>query len=340
MSDVADAACRFNPASTPDYLPTPKMRDLQLARLKAVVRRAYENVDLFRTRLVERGVAPESMRSHGRYPAVALHDQERSARHLSLRAIRQPDAGDRAAARVERHHRKAHRGGLHPRGCRVWTNAMMRCFAACGINQGDVVQNAYGYGLFTGGLGAHYGAEGLGRDRDPDFGREHRPADHGDEGLPRDRHLLHAQLLHPPARAGGGAGRGRQQPPRCASACSARSRGPTRCGVTSRARAAYAPSTSTGCRKLSAPGSPSNASARMACTSWRTISIPRSSTRRRGEPVPDGVEGELVLHNAFQARHAHDPLPHPRHHHDPPGSLSLRPDAAPHAADRAAAPTT
>ncbi len=44
----------------------------------------------------------------------------------------------------------------------VWTNAMVRCLAACGLGQGDIIQNAYGYGLFTGGLGAHYGGEGLG----------------------------------------------------------------------------------------------------------------------------------------------------------------------------------
>ena len=39
---------------------------------------------------------------------------------------------------------------------------MVRTFAACGLHRGDIVQNAYGYGLFTGGLGAHYGAEALG----------------------------------------------------------------------------------------------------------------------------------------------------------------------------------
>jgi phenylacetate-CoA ligase len=44
----------------------------------------------------------------------------------------------------------------------VWTNVMVRSLAACGLHQGDIVQNAYGYGLFTGGLGAHYGAEALG----------------------------------------------------------------------------------------------------------------------------------------------------------------------------------
>jgi phenylacetate-CoA ligase len=39
---------------------------------------------------------------------------------------------------------------------------MTRTFAACGLHRGDIVQNAFGYGLFTGGLGAHYGAETLG----------------------------------------------------------------------------------------------------------------------------------------------------------------------------------
>jgi len=44
----------------------------------------------------------------------------------------------------------------------VWSQVMVRSFAACGLSAGDVVQNAYGYGLFTGGLGAHYGIEALG----------------------------------------------------------------------------------------------------------------------------------------------------------------------------------
>ncbi len=44
----------------------------------------------------------------------------------------------------------------------VWSEVMVRSFAACGLHRGDVIQNAYGYGLFTGGLGAHYGAEMLG----------------------------------------------------------------------------------------------------------------------------------------------------------------------------------
>jgi phenylacetate-CoA ligase len=44
----------------------------------------------------------------------------------------------------------------------VWTSVMVRSLATCGLHEGDIIQNAYGYGLFTGGLGAHYGAEGIG----------------------------------------------------------------------------------------------------------------------------------------------------------------------------------
>jgi phenylacetate-CoA ligase len=44
----------------------------------------------------------------------------------------------------------------------VWTNSIVRSLASYGIHRGDIIQNAYGYGLFTGGLGLHYGAEALG----------------------------------------------------------------------------------------------------------------------------------------------------------------------------------
>ena len=80
----------------------------------------------------------------------------------------------------------------------VWTNVMLRSFAACGLHEGDVIQNAYGYGLFTGGLGAHYGAEALGATVIPISGGNTAAPVDGDEGLRRDGHLLHAQLLPPP----------------------------------------------------------------------------------------------------------------------------------------------
>jgi len=51
----------------------------------------------------------------------------------------------------------------------VWTSVMVRSFAACGLHQGDIVQNAYGYGLFTGGLGATLWCGGAGRHRHSDL---------------------------------------------------------------------------------------------------------------------------------------------------------------------------
>ena len=153
----------FHPASAPDYVPPALLAELQLSRLRNIVARAL------RPRAAV-PVAHGRARSHaGRYPLagrprrVPLHDQDGPARHLSLRPVRQPDGGDRPAARLQRHHRQAHRGRLHPgRIVDVWTAVMVRSFAACGLHRGDIIQNAYGYGLFTGGLGAHYGAEALG----------------------------------------------------------------------------------------------------------------------------------------------------------------------------------
>ena len=48
------------------------------------------------------------------------------------------------------------------RDIETWSELMARSLATAGTTKGDIVHNAYGYGLFTGGLGAHYGAESLG----------------------------------------------------------------------------------------------------------------------------------------------------------------------------------
>jgi phenylacetate-CoA ligase len=152
----------FHPASAPDYLPTARMRDLQLARLRAVVRRAYHNVALFRERLDALRVAPDDIACLGdieRLPFTVKSDL-RDAYPFGLFASSMED--------VVRLHASSGTTGkpivvAYTRDdLDVWTSVMVRSFAACGLHRGDVVQNAYGYGLFTGGLGAHYGAEALG----------------------------------------------------------------------------------------------------------------------------------------------------------------------------------
>ncbi len=52
--------------------------------------------------------------------------------------------------------------GYTKRDIDTWSDLMARCFVSAGLTRNDIIHNAYGYGLFTGGLGAHYGAERLG----------------------------------------------------------------------------------------------------------------------------------------------------------------------------------
>jgi phenylacetate-CoA ligase len=159
---VKHADTRFHPASAPDYVPVPQLRSLQLERLRRIVRRAYDRVALFRQRMVERKIGPDDVRGledMGRLPFTVKADlrdtypfglfaspmEEVVRLHASSGTTGKPIVVAYTQADLD-----------------VWTQVMVRSFAACGLHRGDVIQNAYGYGLFTGGLGAHYGGEALG----------------------------------------------------------------------------------------------------------------------------------------------------------------------------------
>ena len=157
-----DAAGGFHPASAPDFLPEERLREVQLRRLKAVVARAYDKVALFRSRMDERGVRPDdirSLRDIAQLPFTVKADL-RDTYPFGLFASPMSD--------VVRLHASSGTTGkpivvaYTREDVDVWSEVMARTFAACGLHRGDVVQNAFGYGLFTGGLGAHYGAEALG----------------------------------------------------------------------------------------------------------------------------------------------------------------------------------
>ena len=126
------------------------------------MRRSYEKVALFRERLDERGVTAADIRSlediahlpftvktdlRDTYPfgLFASPMQEIVRLHASSGTTGKPIVVAYTKEDID-----------------VWTNVMTRSFAACSLHQGDIIQNAYGYGLFTGGLGAHYGGEALG----------------------------------------------------------------------------------------------------------------------------------------------------------------------------------
>jgi phenylacetate-CoA ligase len=153
---------RFHPASAPDFVPVPQLRSLQLERLRRIVRRAYDRVALLRQRMVERKVGPDDVRTLddvARLPFTVKADL-RDTYPFGLFAAPMEE--------VVRLHASSGTTGkpivvaYTQSDLDVWTQVMVRSFAACGLHRGDVIQNAYGYGLFTGGLGAHYGGEALG----------------------------------------------------------------------------------------------------------------------------------------------------------------------------------
>jgi len=155
-------AADCHPASAPDYTPAEELRGLQLTRLKAAVERSWNHVRLFRERMDERGIAPADIRSLddiARLPFTQKCDL-RDTYPFGLFASPMKD--------VVRLHASSGTTGkpivvaYTQQDVHVWTSAIVRCLAGCGLDRGDVIQVAYGYGLFTGGLGAHYGAESLG----------------------------------------------------------------------------------------------------------------------------------------------------------------------------------
>ncbi|MCY2926659.1 MAG: phenylacetate--CoA ligase [Planctomycetota bacterium] len=156
------ASATYNPVSASDYLPTRQLRQLQLDRLRAIVSRAYEHVELFRGRMGERGLTPGALQ---RLEDVAclpfsVKTDLRDTYPFGLFASPMSEV-------VRLHASSGTTGkpivvGYTRDDIRVWSEVMMRTFASCGLHANDIIQNAYGYGLFTGGLGAHYGAEALG----------------------------------------------------------------------------------------------------------------------------------------------------------------------------------
>ena len=137
----------FHPLSAPDFLPLTQLRDLQLQRLKAIVRRAYDRVALFRQRMDERGVKPEDVR--------ALDDiiQLPFAQKSDLRDTYPFGLFASPMKEVVRLHASSGTTGkpivvaYTREDIQVWTNVMLRSFAACGLHEGDIIQNAYGLSL-------------------------------------------------------------------------------------------------------------------------------------------------------------------------------------------------
>ena len=145
-----------------ETMPRSALRCLQVERLQWTLERAYQNVLHYRHKFDKAGVKPGQLKTlddlkhfpftvktdlRDNYPfgMFASPDSELCRLHASSGTTGKPTVVGYTQGDIDR-----------------WAGLMARSMAAAGARPGDVVHNAYGYGLFTGGLGAHYGAERLG----------------------------------------------------------------------------------------------------------------------------------------------------------------------------------
>jgi phenylacetate-CoA ligase len=145
-----------------EAMPREPLQQLQLQRLQATVANAYENVPLIRERLQSAGLRPADVRS------LADLQQLPFTKKTDLRDQYPFGLFARPIGELARLHASSGTTGKPTvvgytlQDISTWSDLMARSMYSAGARRGDIVHNSYGYGLFTGGLGAHYGAERLG----------------------------------------------------------------------------------------------------------------------------------------------------------------------------------
>jgi len=145
-----------------ETMPREELEALQLRRLKAMVEKVYYNVPFYQNRFNEMGVRPEQIRSLDDLKYLPFTEKQdlRNNYPFGLFAVPRDN--------VVRVHAssgttgKATVVGYTQRDVNTWAELMARSLMCAGASRRDIVHNAYGYGLFTGGLGMHYGVERLG----------------------------------------------------------------------------------------------------------------------------------------------------------------------------------
>jgi phenylacetate-CoA ligase len=145
-----------------ETLPRPVLEALQLKRLQSTLERVYAHVPFYTAAFDAAGILPtqvtsledlqklpfttkQNMRDSYPYGLFAAPMEEIVRIHASSGTTGKPTVV-----------------GYTKKDIEVWSELMARSFVSAGAHRGDIIHNAYGYGLFTGGLGAHYGAERLG----------------------------------------------------------------------------------------------------------------------------------------------------------------------------------
>jgi phenylacetate-CoA ligase len=143
-------------------MPVRERERLQLERLRRAVKTAYDNVPFFRKKFTEAKLGPEDIRTLKditRIPFTTKADL-REGYPFGMFAVPRREI-------VEVHTSSGTTGkpvvtGYTRGDIDLWSEVMARCLTMAGATEEDTIQNCYGYGMFTGGMGVHYGAQRIG----------------------------------------------------------------------------------------------------------------------------------------------------------------------------------
>ncbi len=145
-----------------ETLPREALEALQFKRLQQVLNRVYHTVGFYRKAFDNAHVTPDDVRSLNDLKHLPFTTKQDLRDNYPFGLFSVPMSNI-----VRLHASSGTTGkptvvGYTKRDIDTWATLMARSFAAAGLTRNDIIHNAYGYGLFTGGLGAHYGAEKLG----------------------------------------------------------------------------------------------------------------------------------------------------------------------------------
>ena len=147
---------------TKECMSREKMTELQSARLVKLVDYVYHNVEFYRKKMQQVGLSPSDIKGIEDIEKLPFTTKDDLRDNYPFGLFAVPNS------QIVRVHAssgttgKATVVGYTRKDLEVWAECVARCFSMAGIGKEDIMQVAYGYGLFTGGLGAHYGAEKIG----------------------------------------------------------------------------------------------------------------------------------------------------------------------------------
>jgi len=145
-----------------ECMPRDEIGQLQLERLQATLNRVYKNVTCYRTKFNELGIVPEDVTSLADLAKLPFTTKEDLRLNYPYGMFAVPL---REVVRI--HSSSGTTGkptvvGYTKNDLKIWSNLVARFMTAAGVTHDDVVQIAFGYGLFTGAFGLHYGSETIG----------------------------------------------------------------------------------------------------------------------------------------------------------------------------------